>query len=46
MEDIVDFMNMDDNLRLKLLKVNDKQMAKIAEVCNRYPNIEMEFKLD
>jgi pre-mRNA-splicing helicase BRR2 len=45
-EDIVDFMNMDDTLRQKLLNVNETQMGRIAEVCNRYPNIEMEFDLD
>ncbi len=45
-EDIVDFMNMDDQLRSKLLKVTSSQMAQIADVCNRYPNIEMEFSLD
>ena len=45
-EDIVDFMNMDDGLRSKLLKVTQTQMAQIADVCNRYPNIELEFALD
>ncbi len=46
-EDIVDFMNMDDALRNKILKgISQSQMAQIADVCNRYPNIEMEFALD
>ena len=40
-------MNMDDNLRSKILSdITPDQMAKIADVCNRYPNIEMEFSLD
>ena len=45
-EDIFDFMNMDDSLRSKLVKVTQSQMASLAEVCNRYPNIEFEFALD
>ena len=45
-EDIVDFMNMDDKLRQRILSVSDTQMQTIAQVCNRYPNIEMEFALD
>ena len=45
-EDIVDFMNMDDALRQKILKISQSQMTSIAEVCNRYPNIEMEFEVD
>jgi pre-mRNA-splicing helicase BRR2 len=46
-EDIVDFMNMDDHVRSKILAdVTPSQMAQIADVCNRYPNIEMEFALD
>ena len=40
-EDIIDFMNMDDDLRQRILKINDKEMSQIAEVCNRYPNVEM-----
>ena len=42
-EDVVDFMNMDDDLREKILKFNEKEMAKLANVCSRYPNVEMEF---
>lgn len=44
-EDIVDFMNMDDDLRQKLLgdDIGEAEMAQIADVCNRYPNIEMDF---
>jgi hypothetical protein len=40
-------MNMDDALRNKILKgISQSHMAQIADVCNRYPNIEMEFALD
>lgn len=45
-EDIVDFMNMDDDVRRKVMRISEQQMGEIAEVCNRYPNIEMEFEAD
>ena len=46
-EDIIDFMNMDEDLRAKVMHgIAETQMAQIAEVCNRYPTIEMEFSLD
>ncbi len=45
-EDIVDFMNMDDDLRHKTLKLNPNQLENLARVCMRYPNVEMEFKCD
>ncbi len=45
-EDIVDFMNMDDEIREKIVKVSSREMEKIAEACNRYPNVEMQFELD
>lgn len=45
-EDVVDFMNMDDALRDKLLGVTQHQMAIIADACNRYPNIEMEVEIE
>lgn len=41
-EDIADFMNMEDNERNNLLKVNEEIMSEIAHVCNRYPMITME----
>jgi pre-mRNA-splicing helicase BRR2 len=46
-EDIIDFMNMDEELRAKVLRgISESQMAQIADVCNRYPTVEMEFSLD
>lgn len=42
-KDINDFTEMDDNLREKIL-VN-KDIKKIAEACNRYPAITMEYKI-
>ncbi len=46
-EDIIDFMNMDEELRAKVLGgITESQMGQIADVCNRYPTVEMEFSLD
>ncbi len=39
--DIVDFINMEDAQRNKLLDMTPDEVAKIAAVCNRYPAIEM-----
>lgn len=36
-EEISDFMNMDDELREKLVQVSNDQMERLASVCNRYP---------
>jgi len=30
-------MNMDDELREKLVQVSNDQMERLASVCNRYP---------
>lgn len=43
--DITDFMNMDDELRDKIMQVNDDEMEKLAQVCNRYPVVEMSYEL-
>jgi pre-mRNA-splicing helicase BRR2 len=40
-EDIADFMNMDDDQREKLVPLPSDQMSEVARVCNRYPNIEL-----
>ena len=40
-EDIADFMNMEDDQRDRLLNLDEDQMATLAEVCNRYPNLEL-----
>ncbi len=46
-EDVIDFMNMDEDLRAKIMSgISESQMAQIADVCNRYPTVEMEFSLD
>jgi pre-mRNA-splicing helicase BRR2 len=34
-------MNMEDDLREKLVPLGEAQMAQLAAVCNRYPNLEL-----
>lgn len=42
-ETVFDIMELEDEDRIKLLQLNDAQMADVARFCNRYPNIEMSF---
>ena len=44
-EDIGDFMNMDDNHRKSLLKISNEKIAEMAEFCNHYPTVNLEFKV-
>ena len=44
-EEISDFMNMEDDLREKLVPVSDQEMAKLASICNRYPLVEITCSL-
>jgi hypothetical protein len=39
--DIADFMNMEDDVREKFVPLSEDKMAKVASVCNRYPNLEL-----
>ena len=39
-------MNMEDDLRAKLLPVSDDQMARLANVCNRYPMVEIQYQTE
>ena len=39
--DIADFMNMEDDVREKYVPLGQDKMAKLAAVCNRYPNVEL-----
>jgi pre-mRNA-splicing helicase BRR2 len=43
--DIPDLMNMEDEERNKILKLGAKDLNEVAEVCNRYPFIEMKVNL-
>lgn len=42
-EDIVDFMNIDDDVRNKILRLSQNEMEQVAQVCNAYPSISMSF---
>jgi pre-mRNA-splicing helicase BRR2 len=43
--EISDFMNLEDNERNEIVNFSDKQLNEVAEVCNRYPFIEMKVNL-
>lgn len=45
-EEIGDFMNMEDDVRTKLVPVSEAQMAKLAGVCNRYPLVELKYQTE
>lgn len=42
-ESIFDVMDMEDEDRDELLKLNTGKMADVAKFCNRYPNIELSY---
>lgn len=39
-------MNMEDDLREKLVQVSEEQMERLAAVCNRYPIVEIRCSTD
>ena len=45
-EDISDFMNMEDDARTALLQVPAEQMERLANVCNRCPVVELSYETD
>lgn len=44
--DIPDFMNMDEELRESLLQMDQDKVAEMAEFCNKYPSIGMDFQVE
>jgi hypothetical protein len=40
-EDVADFMNMDDSIREKLVLLNKEKMTELADACNRYPTMDL-----
>nr|XP_027194673.1 U5 small nuclear ribonucleoprotein 200 kDa helicase-like [Dermatophagoides pteronyssinus] len=42
---IFDLMDMDDDDRIKLLKLDDNKLMDVARFCNRYPNISLEHEI-
>lgn len=47
MQDIPDFIQMEDSLREKVLgDITPDQLTRMALVCNRFPQLELSFQLD
>jgi pre-mRNA-splicing helicase BRR2 len=44
-QDVVDLMNLDDQTRDDLLKFDQEQMQRLAQVCNAYPSLSLTFEL-
>lgn len=42
---VFDILELDDEVRVRLLQLDEGQMADVARFCNRYPNIEMNFEV-
>lgn len=44
-ETVFDILELEDEDRIRLLQLDESQMADVARFCNRYPNIEMNFEV-
>mmetsp|Transcript_34715 Transcript_34715/g.87733 ORF Transcript_34715/g.87733 Transcript_34715/m.87733 type:complete len:2149 (+) Transcript_34715:158-6604(+) len=44
-ETVFDLMDMEDADRNKLLNLSDAKMGQIASVCNKYPNVTLEYEV-
>lgn len=44
-ETVFDIMELEDEDRLRLLQLNETQLADVARFCNRYPNIELSYEV-
>jgi len=42
-EEIADFMNMEDDVRQKLLPRTQQEMEQLAQICNRYPFVNFDY---
>ena len=38
-------MDMEDEDRVKLLKMSEAKLGQVAAVCNRYPNVTLEYEV-
>jgi len=45
-ESVFDLMDMEDDERRELLSMTPAQLADVARVCNRYPNIDLNFEVE
>ena len=44
-ESIFDVMDMEDDARVQLLGLTQRQLVDVANACNRYPNIDVTFEV-
>ncbi|KAK4337016.1 hypothetical protein RND71_044196 [Anisodus tanguticus] len=44
-ESVFDIMELEDDDRNDLLRLDDKKLADVARYCNRYPNVELKHKI-
>lgn len=44
-ETVFDILELEDDNRIRLLQLDESQMADVARFCNRYPNIEMNYEV-
>merc|ERR1712176_349603 len=44
-ESIFDILNLDDDVRNDLLRLNESQMADVAVFCNNYPSVDVSFEM-
>ena len=44
-ERIEELLELDDQKRNQLLQLNDKQMSQVAIVCNKYPDVDVDFEV-
>jgi pre-mRNA-splicing helicase BRR2 len=44
-KDIGDLLNMEDEDRVKLLDMTEKELEDVANVCNKYPSVAMEYRV-
>lgn len=44
-ENVFDILELEDDDRIRLLQLDESQMADVARFCNRYPNIEMSYEV-
>ena len=43
--DLSDLMNMEDEDRIKLINLGEKELFEVAEICNRYPFIDLKVRV-
>jgi len=45
-KDIFALLELEDDDRNDLLRMSDRELADVARVCNRYPNVELSYKIE